>query len=166
MTTERDRDPAGRPRSARPRDELGRPLPHGKDGVPGIPDDLALSPAESLALAQQLLDDGRAFQAHEVLELSWKAAPDAERDLWRGLAQLAVGLTHAQRGNLVGAARLLRRGADRIQPWQPSPPHGIDIAGLRTWAAATADHLDGRSGRGEQEPTDDLLPPRLTASRI
>ncbi|MHB8274101.1 MAG: DUF309 domain-containing protein [Dermatophilaceae bacterium] len=29
------------------------------------------------------------------------------------MAQLAVGLTHALRGNNVGAAALLRRGADR-----------------------------------------------------
>ena len=34
---------------------------------------------------------GRPFHAHEVLEASWKAAPPAERDLWQGLAQLAVG---------------------------------------------------------------------------
>ena len=160
MTTERDRDPAGRPRNARPRDELGRPLAHGADGVPGIPDDLEMSPADSLALAQQLLDNGRAFQAHEVLELSWKAAPDAERDLWRGLAQLAVGLTHAQRGNLVGAARLLRRGADRIQPWQSNPPHRIDVTGLRAWTAAAADLLERTDGAA----TEDLPPPRLTAS--
>ena len=142
MTTDRDRDHAGRPRNARPRDELGRPLDYGQPGVPAIPDDLVLTPAEALSQAQQLLDDDRAFQAHEVLEVAWKAAPDAERDLWRGLAQLAVGLTHAQRGNLVGAARLLRRGANRIEPWEAQPPHQIDVAGLMTWAASTADRLE------------------------
>ncbi len=46
---ERDRDGAGRPRNARPRDELGRPLPHDAAGVAGRPDDLALPPDESLA---------------------------------------------------------------------------------------------------------------------
>ena len=71
----RDRDSSGRPRNARPRDELGRPLPPGAPGADRIPDDLSLPPAESLALAQQLLDRGRAFQAHEVLEASWKQAP-------------------------------------------------------------------------------------------
>ena len=40
---ERDRDAAGRPRNARPRDELGRPLQYGAAGVEGMPDDLALS---------------------------------------------------------------------------------------------------------------------------
>lgn len=74
---ERDRDVAGRPRNARPRDELGRPLPRGAAGVEGVPDDLALSPDETLTEAQRLLDAGRAFQAHEVLESTWKAAPGA-----------------------------------------------------------------------------------------
>ena len=94
---DRDRDRAGRPRNARPRDELGRPLDYGEPGVPTIPDDLVSTPAEALSQAQQLLDDDQAFQAHEVLEAAWKAAPETERDLWRGLAQLAVGVTHAQR---------------------------------------------------------------------
>ena len=49
--------------------------------------------------AQRLLDAGLPFHAHEVLEAAWKAAPPDERELWRGLAQLAVGLTHLQRGN-------------------------------------------------------------------
>jgi hypothetical protein len=123
--------------------------------VPTIPDDLVSTPAEALSQAQQLLDDDQAFQAHEVLEAAWKAAPETERDLWRGLAQLAVGVTHAQRGNLVGAARLLRRGADRIEPWVAQPPHRIDVAGLIMWAGSTADQL-------EASQSDQLPPPRLT----
>ena len=35
-----------------------------------------------------------------------ESRPASERDLWRGLAQLAVGTTHAARGNPVGADRL------------------------------------------------------------
>src|SRR5215831_2904044 len=105
----RDRDPGGRPRNARPRDAFGRPLPRGAAGEQRIPDDLAVPPEEALSMAQGLLDTGRPFHAHEVLEASWKAAPAAERELWRGLAQIAVGLTHVQRGNATGAAALLRR---------------------------------------------------------
>jgi len=73
--------------------------------------DFVPPPRESLAEAQRLIDDGRPFHAHEVLEASWKAAPTSEKPFWRALAQLAVGLTHAQRGNLVGASALLTRGA-------------------------------------------------------
>ena len=139
-TAARDRDAAGRARNARPRDGLGRPLPRGAAGDERIPDDLVLPPAEALRLAQQLLDEGRPFHAHEVLEASWKTAPPAERDLWQGLAQVAVGLTHAQRGNARGAAALLRRGAGRLSGYLPGDAggagtHGIDAAGISRAAA-------------------------------
>jgi uncharacterized protein len=97
-----------------------------------------LPPVESLAQAQRLLDAGRPFHAHEVLEGTWKAAPAGERDLWQGLAQLAVGLTHLARGNGAGAVALLRRGADRIAPFAADPPYGIDVAGLLDWASDLA----------------------------
>ncbi|HEX7186689.1 MAG TPA: DUF309 domain-containing protein [Actinomycetes bacterium] len=134
----RDRDEAGRARSNRPRDGLGRPLPRGAEGVERVPDDLVLPPAESLAEAQRLIDGGRPFHAHEVLEGTWKAAPPAERDLWQGLAQLAVGLTHRARGNAGGASTLLGRGAARIAPYGDDPPYGIDVTGLVAAAEALA----------------------------
>ncbi|MDQ1745143.1 MAG: uncharacterized protein QOE23_3482 [Pseudonocardiales bacterium] len=133
----RDRDPAGRPRNARPRDALGRPLDYGSAGVPRAPDEPAGTASESLERAQWLLAAGRPFEAHEVLEDAWKAAPAAERELWRGLAQLAVGLTHAARGNQAGATALIARGAANLAPYRDQPPHHIDVAGLLAWAADT-----------------------------
>jgi uncharacterized protein len=138
----RDRDPAGRPRNARPRDALGRPLPRGAAGAERIPDDLSLPPDRALALAQRLLDAGQPFGAHEVLEASWKQAPEAERELWRGLAQIAVGLTHVQRGNARGAVALLRRGADRVGGYTAAAPHGIDAAGVARAAAGLAAQIE------------------------
>jgi hypothetical protein len=142
---DRDRDTAGRARNARPRDGLGRPMPRAADaadGVERVPDDLVLPPAESLTEAQRLLDTERPFHAHEVLEGTWKAAPPAERDLWQGLAQLAVGLTHQRRGNRRGAVTLLRRGAARITPYAGDPPHGIDVAGLVDYAERLAADIE------------------------
>jgi uncharacterized protein len=135
MDLDRDRDPGGRARNARPRDALGRPLPRDAAGVEPVPEQ-ALPPEETLAHAQELLDGGRAFAAHEVLEARWKAAPEPERELWRGLAQLAVGLTHAQRGNQPGARELRRRGAERIAAFASDPPYRIDVPGLQAWAAS------------------------------
>ena len=120
----RDRDPAGRPRNARPRDALGRPLDpadgpgSGASGTDRIPDDLVITGVEAAALADRLLRDGRPFHAHEVLEAAWKTGPAGERDLWQGLAQIAVGLTHARRGNARGAVALLSRGAERARGYQ------------------------------------------------
>jgi uncharacterized protein len=112
---DRDRDTAGRARNARPRDELGRPLPRSAaDDVPRVPDDLVISPGEAAELGGRLLAEGRPFHAHEVFEAAWKSIPGPERELWRGLAQIAVGLTHARRGNGPGAVALLRRGAGHV----------------------------------------------------
>ncbi|BCJ49331.1 hypothetical protein Asp14428_08060 [Actinoplanes sp. NBRC 14428] len=150
-TSARDRDAAGRPRNARPRDGLGRPLPHGVTGVPTTPEDVVLPPAESLREAERLLAAGRPFHAHEVLEAAWKAAGGPERDLWQGLAQLAVGLTHARRGNSVGAARLLRRAAGRIEPYAADPPHGVAVERLAAWARAAAARIGDGAPFGERD---------------
>ncbi|NIJ14270.1 hypothetical protein FHU38_004614 [Saccharomonospora amisosensis] len=158
---ERDRDEAGRARNARPRDGLGRPLPYGAEGVERQPEGVARLAGETLREGQRLLDAGMPFHAHEVFEDAWKSGPESERDLWRGLAQLAVGVTHAARGNPAGAASLLRRGADGIAHYAESPPHGIDIAGLCDWARATADSMPTRT----QPPEAASIAPRLLGAR-
>ncbi len=143
MAEQRDRDAAGRARQARPRDELGRPLAYGSAGVTPVPEE-ALPPAEALAVARRLVREGRPFSAHEVLEARWKAAPATERELWQGLAQLCVALTHAARGNTTGAMRLLDRAAALLETYQDigGPTYGIDVRGVvdctreRTAAAA------------------------------
>ncbi|MET9672279.1 DUF309 domain-containing protein [Streptomyces sp. NPDC006482] len=158
--TSRDRDEEGRARSARPRDGLGRPLPYGAEGVPRQPEGVVRDPDETLREAQRLLDAGMPFHAHEVFEDAWKSGPEAERDLWQGLAQLAVGLTHAARGNAEGGARLLRRGADRLAAGpgeRDSGPYGIDVGGLVAWARELADRAEayraeayGAAGRADE----------------
>lgn len=136
----RDRDDAGRARSARPRDGLGRPLPYGAEGVERQPEGVVRSPRETTREAQRLLDAGMPFHAHEVFEDAWKSGPPATAPLWRGLAQLAVGLTHAGRGNTVGGARLLRRGAAGIEGLD-GEAYGIDVPGLVRWARELADRV-------------------------
>lgn len=148
--TARDRDSEGRARSARPRDGLGRPLPYGStEGVARQPEGVVRTPRETVAEAQTLLGEGKPFHAHEVFEDAWKSGPERERELWRGLAQLAVGLTHAARGNGTGAVRLLLRGADRIQEWAAEHaepcPYGIEVAALAAWARDLAAEVEGKA---------------------
>ncbi|MFD9355291.1 DUF309 domain-containing protein [Streptomyces sp. NPDC060031] len=143
----RDRDGEGRARSARPRDGLGRPLPYGAPGVERQPEGVVRSPGESVAQAQRLLDAGMPFHAHEVFEDAWKSGPEEAAPLWRGLAQLAVGLTHAARGNAVGGARLLRRGAGALAGADTvaaglASAYGIDVPGLIRWAGELAQRVD------------------------
>ena len=131
----RDRDEAGRARQARPRDALGRPLPYGSPGVQPVSEE-PLPPEETIAAARELVRDGRTFSAHEVLEARWKAGPAEERDLWQGLAQICVGVTHAARGNAVGAERLVERGAGRLSQYASTggATYGLDLGQVVTWA--------------------------------
>jgi uncharacterized membrane-anchored protein len=132
-------------RAPRPRDALGRPLPR-DSGITVEPDPTPLPPLETLEAAQQLLDAGRAFRAHEVLEARWKASPEAERELWRGLAQLAVGVTHHQRGNRAGRVALLRRAALTLSPYAGQSPFGVAVDELRSWAETAADTAGAATG--------------------
>jgi hypothetical protein len=125
----RDRDPDGRARNARPRDALGRPLSREEEGVERIPDDYAPGAEQAVAHAGRLLEEDRPFHAHEVLEARWKSGPEDERDLWQGLAQICVGLTHLQRDNAPGAAALLVRGAERVHGYGATA-YGIDLTEL------------------------------------
>ena len=131
MTDDRDRDDSGRPRQARPRDALGRPLPYGSAGVEPVSEE-PLPPAETLVKARSLVEAGRPFAAHEVLEARWKAGPADERDLWQGLAQICVALTHAARGNSVGALRLFERGAERLDQYDSGEgsTYGLDLSAV------------------------------------
>ena len=134
-----------------------------------MPDDLVITGPDAAVLADQLFREGRPFHAHEVLEAAWKSGPPGERDLWQGLAQIAVGLTHAHRGNARGAVTLLRRGAERVrahqdQPEPPGPehdhPYGMDIPAVLAAADDLAARIE-RHGLGALPPAD--LTPRLLA---
>jgi len=77
------------------------------------------------------------------------------------LAQIAVGLTHARRGNPRGAVTLLRRGTERIRAYQAGPsPYGMDIAAVVTAAEDLAARVE-QHGLDRIPPAD--LAPRLLA---
>jgi hypothetical protein len=143
---ERDRDPSGRARQARPRDRLGRPLPYGSPGVEPVSEE-PLPPLPTIASAHELLAEGRPFSAHEVFEARWKAGPATERELWQGLAQLCVAITHAERGNRVGALRLLGRARRRLERYAGTggPAYGLDLSHIVAWIQDRERDPDGSS---------------------
>lgn len=132
-----------------------------------MPDDVRLSFDDAVLLAQRLIDEGRPFHAHEVLEAAWKSAPRGQRDLWQGLAQIAVGLTHAGRGNSRGAVTLLRRGAEAVGRYlggtasgaHDEVPARLDAAGMRRGAIDLADRI---AADGLESVTSDGFVLRLT----
>ena len=103
-------------------------MPYGAEGVEPVSEE-PLPPRETLETARKLVGAGRPFSAHEVLEARWKAGPVEERDLWQGLAQVCVAMTHGARGNLVGADRLFERAAERLRAFAATgrETYGIDL---------------------------------------
>jgi uncharacterized protein len=113
---------------------------------------------DAVDLAERYLDDGMPFHAHEVLEALWKTRPESERDLWQGLAQIAVGLTHALRGNVTGARALLERGRDRVARYS-GDAHGLDINEILVITSKNLESLDD-----ENPPAPLCLRPRTHTS--
>jgi uncharacterized protein len=70
---------------------------------------------------------GRYFEAHEELELAWRAAPAEERDFFQGLVHVAVAWYQAGRGRPVATASQLEKAARRLGPFA-SEHRGVDVA--------------------------------------
>lgn len=55
------------------------------------------------------------FECHEVLEEYWKAHPQSElSEAWVGLIQVAVGIYHQRRGNMIGAFKMLSSAVTKL----------------------------------------------------
>ena len=74
---------------------------------------------------------GRFFEAHEELEIAWRAAPVEERDFYQGLVHVAVAWYQAGRGRPVATASQLEKAARRLAPYAPSH-RGVDVARVLT----------------------------------
>lgn len=78
----------------------------------------------------RLFNAGEYFEAHEVLEHGWVAAPRGERFFLQALIHFAVGLHHHRNGNVPGAVRQLEKGLKKIAGYLPAH-HAVDT--LRLW---------------------------------
>jgi len=95
---------------------------------------------------------GRFFEAHEELELAWRAAAPEERDFYQGLVHVAVAWYQAGRGKPVATSRQLEKAARRLGPYAPAH-RGLDVADVLAQVAGAR----GRVAAGSL----DLEPPRL-----
>lgn len=92
--------------------------------------------------------------AHETLEEHWIEAPEPDKDFLQGLIQLAVGLHHHVRGNVVGARLQFRKAAVRLKDY-PDLYGGVDVQAVRSFLDLAPQGLD--EGR-------ELAPPNLRAA--
>jgi predicted metal-dependent hydrolase len=87
-----------------------------------------MADAYNLGLAH--IRAGRWFEAHEELELAWRAAPPEERDFYQGLVHVAVAGYQLGRGKPVATRRQLEKALRRLEPYEPEHL-GVDVARLR-----------------------------------
>jgi len=102
---------------------------------------------EVLRRGGALFDDGMYWEAHEVWEEVWRMrAGRPDRDFLKGIIQGAAGMWHATQGNYKGAASVLARAADYLEPYRPAKD-GIDVDtladALREAAAACRAAIEG-----------------------
>jgi predicted metal-dependent hydrolase len=67
-----------------------------------------------------LIRAGHYLDAHEALEVAWRAAEPEERDFLQGLVHVAVVWYQAGRGNRIGCTRQLEKAARRLGPYAPT----------------------------------------------
>ena len=91
---------------------------------------------------------GRYFEAHEELEIVWRAAPAEERDFYQGLVHVAVAWYQAGRGNRVGTERQLEKALRRLEQFEPAY-RGVDVAVLRAQLSELRGTLDLRGRQPE-----------------
>lgn len=70
---------------------------------------------------------GAYFEAHEELELAWRAAPADERDFFQGLVHFTVAWYQAGRGNRPGCERQLAKATRRLARYAPAH-RGVAVA--------------------------------------
>jgi uncharacterized protein len=103
-------------------------------------------------LGLEHIRSGRFFEAHEELELVWRAAPPEERNFYQGLVHVAVAWYQAGRGRPVATARQLEKAARRLGPYAPEH-RGVAVRDV----LAQVEHARERVANGRL----DLDPPRL-----
>ena len=98
---------------------------------------------DAYKLGIEHLRAGRWFEAHEELELAWRAAPPEERDFYQGLVHVAVAWYQHDRGRRIGTERQLRKAIRRLEAYEPEHLD-VDVAALRRQLTELAGTLDLR----------------------
>jgi uncharacterized protein len=97
-----------------------------------------------LAAGLELMRTREYFEAHEELELAWRAAAPEERDFFQGLVHVTVAWYQAGRGNRPGCERQLEKARRRLGPFHPEH-RGVDVAAVLGQVDAARAALAGGS---------------------
>ena len=99
---------------------------------------------DEFARGLELIRQGRYFEAHEELELVWRAAEADERDFYQGLVHVAVAWYQAGRGRPVATASQLDKATRRLAAFAPAH-RGIDVTSVLAQVATAREMVRGGS---------------------
>ena len=99
---------------------------------------------DELRLGLELMRRGQFFEAHEELELAWRAAPAAERDFFQGLVHVTVAWYQAGRGRHIACRSQLEKARRRLEAYAPSH-RGVEVAGVLGQVERAAELVAGGS---------------------
>jgi uncharacterized protein len=102
---------------------------------------------------------GQYFEQHETLELVWRAELRPIRELYRGVLQIGVGCLQVERGNAIGALKMIDRAVKWLQPFRPAC-QGIDVDRLLADAALLRAEIE-RRGPDQIDRVDQRLFPQV-----
>jgi uncharacterized protein len=97
--------------------------------------------SENYARGMHLFNRAEFFDAHEVLEDIWRAAPPENKKFVQGIVQVAVAFHHYSTGNRVGMRSVLERAIRNLG--EPAGAFGqIELATLMLSLSQWRDALD------------------------
>jgi CheY-like chemotaxis protein len=85
-----------------------------------------------------LFNQGEYYRCHDDLEEAWRQDEGHGRILYQGILQTGIALYQIQRGNYRGAAKMLLRLRQWLDPL-PDTCRGVDVAGVRKMVTAVSD---------------------------
>lgn len=106
----------------------------------------------------ELFNEGEYFEAHEALELAWRAERGTVREMYRGVLQIAVAYHHILRGNYPGAVKMFLRARGWLSPF-PDLCQGIDLVTLRADAAVVEAALHNAGPEGIKQLDRSMMKP-------
>jgi predicted metal-dependent hydrolase len=95
-----------------------------------------------LEKAVKEFNNGAYYACHETLEKLWLKEKSFQRDIYKGILQIAVALFHMKQGNISGTKRLLRSGVSLIKPFGPQWS-GLDLDQLGNDSLKLLQALEG-----------------------
>ncbi len=88
----------------------------------------------------ELFNQGEYYQCHDYLEEAWRQDESNGRSLYQGILQTGIALYQIQQGNYRGAAKMLLRLRQWLNPL-PDVCRGVRVAALRHNVAAIHESL-------------------------